>query len=652
MAGNGEPPLAQPPSLANSGAADSPLPLPLPKPLALPLPAPSSLTSSAAARAYAPSLLHSRLLPMFDETTVHPALIVPARRTAELRKKLGHVLMRRPRMCDVYKLTPEEEADAAAAAAAEGSARAEERKLALILKLDPPVPVPAAAAAGRDGTTITDDVYSDPAIASLLSECGDGGDGGSPFPAVRRSTHSIALAYGHLTVDRILRRILPPSVREVPSSFEAIGRLAHVNLREEALPYRYLIGRAVLDRNVGLDVVVNKIGTIENEYRTFPMEVLARRPLARKVDVGGDAGADDAAEKDAVMREPRGDDLELEVEVREEGCRFLLDFARVYWNSRLAGEHRRLVRLVAGKQPGREKALNRKQQKARKKIKDRKGKKRKLEEKDGTMGNTTDDGGNDGNGANGIANADASVGNASGERGPPAASPLPTVSLPRIVVADAMAGVGPFSVPLTSRYNAVTCHANDLNPTSYRYLTENAERNKCSSLDLLTYNMDGRAFLRRLDEEGVALDHVLMNLPASAPEFLDAFRGYSFPHKTRAVVARADEARAAQKEDGAAAGKEDEEAAAIPAAITTETSESSRRHRPVVHVHCFGPKDTKEAEKEAVGRCETALGCQLDGDTDQVKVHVVRDVSPRKNMLCVSFKLPWGVRELEKADFS
>jgi len=65
-----------------------------------------------------------------------------------------------------------------------------------------------------------------------------------------------------------------PLIEEVPSSFEAAGRSAHLNLWEEALPFKYFIGKAILEKNLPMiRLVVNKIGNIENEFPTFPMEI-------------------------------------------------------------------------------------------------------------------------------------------------------------------------------------------------------------------------------------------------------------------------------------------------------------------------------------------------------------------------------------------
>ena len=54
------------------------------------------------------------------------------------------------------------------------------------------------------------------------------------------------------------------------------------------------------------------MGSIENEYRVFDMEVLAGEPS-------------------------------LETEVKQHKARFRLNYGEVYWNSRLEQEHRRLT---------------------------------------------------------------------------------------------------------------------------------------------------------------------------------------------------------------------------------------------------------------------------------------------------------------------
>ena len=65
----------------------------------------------------------------------------------------------------------------------------------------------------------------------------------------------------------------------MPSSFETIGHIAHLNLRDEQLPHKHLIAQVLLDKNAPrIRTVLNKLGTITNEYRVFAHEVLAGPP--------------------------------------------------------------------------------------------------------------------------------------------------------------------------------------------------------------------------------------------------------------------------------------------------------------------------------------------------------------------------------------
>ncbi len=69
--------------------------------------------------------------------------------------------------------------------------------------------------------------------------------------------HAWHSAHTHLT-PVCAQRLLPPDV-EVPSSFESVGHIAHLNLREEQLPHRYVIGQVLLDKNPNIRTVVNKV---------------------------------------------------------------------------------------------------------------------------------------------------------------------------------------------------------------------------------------------------------------------------------------------------------------------------------------------------------------------------------------------------------
>jgi tRNA G37 N-methylase Trm5 len=47
----------------------------------------------------------------------------------------------------------------------------------------------------------------------------------------------VEINYEHLQAEDVLRKLLPPDV-EVPSGFETIGHIAHLNLRPEHEPYK------------------------------------------------------------------------------------------------------------------------------------------------------------------------------------------------------------------------------------------------------------------------------------------------------------------------------------------------------------------------------------------------------------------------------
>lgn len=172
---------------------------------------------------------------------------------------------------------------------------------------------------------------------------------------------------------------------------------------------------------------------------------------------------------------------DLMADLKESGCSFKFDYSKVYWNSRLMGEHERIVNEFCK---------------------------------------------------------------------------------PNEFVCDAFCGIGPFAIPIAKNIGSVV-FANDLNPSSYKYLLDNIKLNKMSH-KILPYNMDGREFIQKSitflnDEKSLQslnalvpikkmkgkpvaplvpteafqdlplnsrhFSHYILNLPATAIEFLDAFIG-------------------------------------------------------------------------------------------------------------------------------
>lgn len=57
------------------------------------------------------------------------------------------------------------------------------------------------------------------------------------------TTYDLVLGYENWTAEQVLRAVLPAEINEVPSAFETIGHIAHVNLRDSQLDYKKIIGK-------------------------------------------------------------------------------------------------------------------------------------------------------------------------------------------------------------------------------------------------------------------------------------------------------------------------------------------------------------------------------------------------------------------------
>ncbi|CAK7210116.1 tRNA(m(1)G37)methyltransferase [Sporothrix eucalyptigena] len=298
---------------------------------------------------------------------------------------------------------------------------------------------------------------------------------------------------------------------------------------------------------------------------------------------------------------------DMDVEVRENACTFRFDYSKVYWNSKLEPEHTRLLYLF---KPGE-------------------------------------------------------------------------------VVVDLMAGIGPFAVPAGKR--GVFVWANDMNPNSYEALNNAIQRNKVGQY-VRSFNEDGLVFIHQsadlvlkaseanegaLDvadtkrpgskpapqlapavKDGTAptggpkarrpppprrhvpvpptISHFVMNLPASAITFLPRFRGLYAGHENL-FKPKAD-------------------------------SEGETPKLPMVHTHCFAPKDEDRSvpDNDVCARVSAELGVQMticqryeDVEADDplaaepknlLYVHNVRAVAPHKSMYCATFRLPASVAFASRAE--
>ena len=177
---------------------------------------------------------------------------------------------------------------------------------------------------------------------------------------------------------------------------------------------------------------------------------------------------------------------------------------------------------------------------------------------------------------------------------------------PQEVLCDMFAGVGPLSIQAAKK--GLTVIANDLNPDCYKGMVENAKKNKVAG-KMRVYNMDARDFFRgvvgtpreevKVDDYLSSppfstlpehIDHIYMNLPMDALDFVDVFIGAFDP--------------------------------------------VTHPRLPTIHVYAFSAEADPRAEFEA--RITKIWG---EWDTALMVVLPVRDVAPRKMMFCVQMQL-------------
>ncbi|XP_027698731.1 tRNA (guanine(37)-N1)-methyltransferase isoform X1 [Vombatus ursinus] len=176
---------------------------------------------------------------------------------------------------------------------------------------------------------------------------------------------------------------------------------------------------------------------------------------------------------------------------------------------------------------------------------------------------------------------------------------------PGDVLFDVFAGVGPFAIPVAKKDCMV--FANDLNPESHKWLFHNCKLNKVDQ-KVKIFNLDGKDFLqgpvreelmklaRQPSKERKPSVHIVMNLPAMAIELLSTFHSLL---------------------DG---------------------QSKSRELLPIVHCYSFSKAD--DPTKDVQQRAEALLGASLKGCSS---VHLVRNVAPNKEMICITFQVPASV---------
>lgn len=91
------------------------------------------------------------------------------------------------------------------------------------------------------------------------------------------------MGYENLNSNQILETLLSDDTKgkkgEIPSSFETVGHVAHMNLPEEMNQRdKEIIAQVILDKNPSIRTVLTKVGVISDTFRNFQMQILAGDP--------------------------------------------------------------------------------------------------------------------------------------------------------------------------------------------------------------------------------------------------------------------------------------------------------------------------------------------------------------------------------------
>ena len=189
--------------------------------------------------------------------------------------------------------------------------------------------VPSRGTNGEDEEEEDNDGW----LSELLSLQGDDATGDTAL--IRKGpSRPMSISHNQLSFQYILKQLLPESALPLPSSYEQIGHVAHFNLKEKHLPFKHLIGSALLESTSGdsIQTVVNKVGKVDGKFRTYQCEILANVFQTHDDNNNNDINAS------------------LETTVVEDGISIELNVAECYWCTRLSGERQELIRdIVKGR---------------------------------------------------------------------------------------------------------------------------------------------------------------------------------------------------------------------------------------------------------------------------------------------------------------
>ncbi|OAG29356.1 tRNA (guanine37-N1)-methyltransferase [Nematocida sp. ERTm5] len=125
---------------------------------------------------------------------------------------------------------------------------------------------------------------------------------------------TLVLSYEYFTHNELLKKA-GICEKEYQSSYNRVGSIIHLNLKEESLKHKEIIAKTLLNKIKDCKTVIRKKSNIENVFRNIEIDHLQGVPSYKTVH-------------------------------RENGLKFSIDYDKVYWNSKLQKEREVLSKEI------------------------------------------------------------------------------------------------------------------------------------------------------------------------------------------------------------------------------------------------------------------------------------------------------------------
>lgn len=125
---------------------------------------------------------------------------------------------------------------------------------------------------------------------------------------------TLILSYPYFTHNELLKKA---GIREeeYQSSYNKVGSIIHLNIKDESMKHKEIISKVLLSKIKDCRTVIRKTSNINSTFRNIDIELLQGKPVYKTMH-------------------------------KENKLRFMIDYDKVYWNSKLQKERETLGKII------------------------------------------------------------------------------------------------------------------------------------------------------------------------------------------------------------------------------------------------------------------------------------------------------------------